>query len=126
MMNELTIFENNLSKKYPLHGDLSIDNIIFVNSEIFIIDWQIPLEEIRNKIRVHAKPFNPAETILFNRYVLINKAKPYTKAMEPLQGPGVIKKVLNIFCKNFLITIIINGSGSWSRTSDLWLMSPTL
>ena len=61
----------------------------------FIIDWQIPLEEIRNKIRVHAKPFNPAETILFNRYVLINKAKPYTKAMEPLQGPGVIKKVLS-------------------------------
>ncbi len=43
----------------------------------FIIDWQMPLEKIKNKIRVHAKPFNPAETILFNRYVLVNKVKKY-------------------------------------------------
>jgi len=61
----------------------------------FIIDWQMPLEKIKNRIRVHANPFNPGETILFNRYVLINKVKRYRGIRKPLQGPGVIKKVIN-------------------------------
>ena len=38
--NKITKKNYSISKKYPLHGDLSIDNIIFKNDEILIIDWQ--------------------------------------------------------------------------------------
>jgi methionyl-tRNA formyltransferase len=50
---------------------------------------------VRNLIRVHAKPFNPAETTLFNRYVLINKAIEYHADSIPLQGGGEIVKILD-------------------------------
>ena len=44
------------------------------------IDWQNTVESINNMIRVHAAPFNPAETILYNHYFFINKA---TKINNP-------------------------------------------
>ncbi|MCH8330601.1 MAG: methionyl-tRNA formyltransferase [Bacteroidetes bacterium] len=57
------------------------------------IDWQLPREDIRNMIRVHAKPYNPAESLLFNRYLLINRASFYDKADFIAQGPGRIVEV---------------------------------
>ena len=59
------------------------------------IDWKKSTEDVRNLIRVHAKPFNPAETTLFNRYVLINKAIEYHADSIPLQGGGKIVKILD-------------------------------
>ena len=52
-------------------------------------------KDIRNMIRVHAKPFNPAETLLFNRYVLINRAVEYDMGDYPLQGGGRIVKIID-------------------------------
>ncbi len=55
----------------------------------YTIDWKDSVHNIRNKIRVHAKPFNPAETLLFNRYILINEAQ-ISNDKHPAQGCGVI------------------------------------
>jgi len=60
----------------------------------YLIDWQQDAEKINNIIRVHAKPFNPAESLLFNRYILINKAKIIRDSKYPAQGPGIIVDVL--------------------------------
>ena len=58
------------------------------------IDWRRSVKEIRNMVRVHAKPFNPAETVLFNRYVLINKATEHSLDGFPAQGGGRIISVI--------------------------------
>ena len=38
--NEISKQNFSVCKKYPLHGDLSIDNTIFNNDNVIIIDWQ--------------------------------------------------------------------------------------
>lgn len=58
------------------------------------IDWKQEAEEINNIIRVHAKPYNPAETILFNRYVLVNKARVIRDMKYPAQGAGIMLDIL--------------------------------
>lgn len=60
----------------------------------YTIDWQQKADDIRNTIRVHSKPYNPAETLLFNRYVLINKASIIRDAKYILNGPGKIVAIL--------------------------------
>lgn len=60
----------------------------------YVIDWQDKAENIRNMIRVHAKPYNPAESLLLNRYMLINKATIVNNEKYTLQGPGKIVDVL--------------------------------
>jgi methionyl-tRNA formyltransferase len=60
-----------------------------------IIDWKMSAIDIRNLIRVHAKPFNPAETILFNKYFLINKVSIIDIPNRPLQGAGKIVQVFD-------------------------------
>ena len=59
-----------------------------------MINWQQKTEDIRNTIRVHAKPYNPAETLLLNRYLIINKAKAIYDEKYTPQGPGKIVDVL--------------------------------
>jgi methionyl-tRNA formyltransferase len=61
----------------------------------YIINWQQRTEDIRNMIRVHAKPYNPAETLLLNRYLIINKAKALYDDKYIPQGPGKIVDVLD-------------------------------
>jgi methionyl-tRNA formyltransferase len=61
----------------------------------YTIDWKKSIKHILGLIRVHSKPFNPAETVLFNRYFLINKALEYKLDDIPLQGAGKIIKVLD-------------------------------
>jgi len=61
----------------------------------YIINWQQRAEDIRNMIRVHAKPYNPAETLLLNRYLIINKAKALYDDKYIPQGPGKIVDVLD-------------------------------
>ena len=61
----------------------------------YTIDWKKSIKNILGLIRVHSKPFNPAETVLFNRYFLINKALEYKLDNIPLQGAGKIIKVLD-------------------------------
>lgn len=60
----------------------------------YIIDWQRKAEDIRNMIRVHSRPYNCAETLLFNRYMLINRASVFNSRPHVLQGPGYIVEVL--------------------------------
>lgn len=61
----------------------------------FTIDWQNTAQNINNQIRVHAKPFNSAETILFNRYILIDKAKVIEDEKYKAQGCGRIVDIVN-------------------------------
>lgn len=60
-----------------------------------VIDWQQGAEEIKNIIRIHAKPYNSAETLLFNRYVLINKVSIIRNDKYILQGVGKIIDILD-------------------------------
>ncbi len=60
----------------------------------YTIDWKKSVEEIKNMIRVHAPPYNPADTILFNRYVLVNRSREYFIKGHVAQTPGKIIKVL--------------------------------
>lgn len=59
-----------------------------------IIDWKKKAEDIRNMIRVHARPYNTAEALLLNRYVLINKTTVVNGGKYVLQGPGKIVDIL--------------------------------
>jgi len=59
------------------------------------IDWQQNSETIRNIVRVHSRPYNPAETKLLNRYVIINKVSKVSIPQYTCQGPGVIVKITN-------------------------------
>ena len=38
--NKITKRNYALSSQYPLHGDLSLDNVIFNKNQVFLIDWQ--------------------------------------------------------------------------------------
>ena len=59
------------------------------------IDWQQSAENIQNLVRVHAKPYNPAETKLLNRYILINKVSKIEIPNYTTQGPGTIIEITN-------------------------------
>ena len=61
----------------------------------YIIDWKDSATNINNKIRVHSKPYNPAETLLFNRYILINKATVIVKQKYIAQGSGKIIDIID-------------------------------
>jgi len=59
------------------------------------ISWQEDATNINNMIRVHSKPYNPAETSLFNRYIFINKAKVIYDEKYPSQGCGKIVDIID-------------------------------
>ena len=58
------------------------------------IDWQQRAEKINNNIRVHAKPYNTAESPILNHYVFINKAEIIKDGKYPPQGAGKIVDIL--------------------------------
>lgn len=60
----------------------------------YTINWQEKAEYIINMIRVQGKPYNPAEAILLNRYIMINKATIIRDEKYVLQGPGKIVDIL--------------------------------
>lgn len=61
----------------------------------YTIDWKNTANNINNKIRVHSKPFNSAETLLFNRYILIDKATIIQDEKYTSQGCGKIVDIVN-------------------------------
>ena len=74
------------------------------------IDWQQKAENIQNLVRVHAKPYNPAETKLLNRYLIINKVKKTSLQNYITQGPGIIIEItkdqkLIVSCADGLLLI---------------------
>ena len=85
-------------KPYPQSG---IGSYYGKKSGKFIINWKDKASNINDKIRVHAKPFNPAEAILFNRYLLINKAKIIHSEKYPAQGCG---RIVDIIENNLVIS----------------------
>ena len=58
------------------------------------IDWHQPRSEIRNQIRVHAKPYFPAFSFVMNKCLTINKASFIELPGHRAQGAGTICKVL--------------------------------
>ena len=77
--------------KTRLIADLT--GLLTVTTPIALINTKA--ENIRNMIRVHSKPFNPAETQLFNRYILINKASEVLDNKYTAQGCGIIVDIIN-------------------------------
>jgi len=59
------------------------------------IDWHLPHQYIRNQIRVHAKPYFPAYSFLYNKCVLFNKASFCQLDGYKLRGAGIICKVMD-------------------------------
>jgi methionyl-tRNA formyltransferase len=59
----------------------------------FHIDWNLSRETIDRRIRVHAKPYLPAYTRLFNRMVFINRATPVDIVGYTAQRAGRILEV---------------------------------
>lgn len=57
------------------------------------INWSDTKNNIINKVRVRAKPYNPMATYLYSKYLIINKIIPY-KGNIFIQRPGIILKVL--------------------------------
>lgn len=59
----------------------------------FSIDWGKPCELIERRVRVHAKPYLPAYSKLFNHLVFINRAEPVVLPGYTSQLPGKILEV---------------------------------
>jgi methionyl-tRNA formyltransferase len=59
------------------------------------IDWHRPRSEIRNQIRVHARPYFPAFCFLINKCLIINRASFIDLADYRAQGAGIICKVID-------------------------------
>ncbi len=59
------------------------------------IDWRQKTENIKNLVRVHAKPYNPVEALLINRYLLVNKVSILKEGKYTLQGAGIITDILD-------------------------------
>lgn len=59
------------------------------------IDWHHRRSEIRNQIRVHARPYFPAYSFLLNKCVTINKASFIDLDDDRAQGSGTIRKVFD-------------------------------
>ena len=70
------------------------------------IDWKSRHKDIVNHIRVHSKPYNPAETIMFNRYFIINKAKSVIPDGYIAQVPG---RVIDVLSNGDLIVSCADG-----------------
>lgn len=68
------------------------------------IDWHLPRQAIRNQVRVHAKPYFPAFSFLFNKCVLINKVSLYDLKAYKAQGAGVICHVMDDM--NFVVSCV--------------------
>lgn len=86
-------FNNIISGKIQPIAQKGIGSYYGKKNGKYFIDWKNTAEKINNMIRVHAEPFNPAETILFNRYILINKAKVIYDEKIPAQGGGRILEI---------------------------------
>jgi methionyl-tRNA formyltransferase len=57
------------------------------------IDWHLPRRQLRNQIRVHAKPYFPAYSFIYNKCVLINRVSLCDSADYKAQGAGIIQSV---------------------------------
>jgi methionyl-tRNA formyltransferase len=59
----------------------------------YLIDWHLPRRQLRNHIRVHAKPYFPAYSFLYNKCILINRVTLCDIDGYIAQGAGIIKSV---------------------------------
>ena len=57
------------------------------------IDWNQPREAVMRQVRVHAKPYLPAFTYLFNRCVYVNKVSFHDEPKASAHGAGLIAKI---------------------------------
>jgi len=59
------------------------------------IDWHRPRLEIRNQVRVHARPYFPAYSFLLNKCLIINKVSFSDPEGYIAQGAGIILRVFD-------------------------------
>ncbi|HVJ31690.1 MAG TPA: formyltransferase family protein [Terriglobia bacterium] len=70
------------------------------------IDWNLSVEQIERRIRVHAKPYLPAFTYLLGRAVYINRATPISVDGYTAQGGGAI---LDVMADSRFVVTCANG-----------------
>tara|TARA_B100001250_G_C19816984_1_gene799081 strand:- start:5482 stop:6390 length:909 start_codon:yes stop_codon:yes gene_type:complete len=87
-------FENIINKKLKPIKQNGKSSYYGKKTGKYNIDWNDSAKNINNKIRVHAKPFNPAEASLFNRYFIINKASIVEDEKYTAQGSGLIVDII--------------------------------
>ena len=87
-------FENIINKKLKPIKQNGKSSYYGKKNGKYKIDWKDSAKNINNKIRVHAKPFNPAETSMFNRYFIINKASIIEDEKYTAQGTGLIVDII--------------------------------
>ena len=88
-------YENIINNKLKPFSQKGLSSYYGKKNGKYTIDWKDSAKNINNKIRVHSKPFNSAETLLFNRYILINKATVVENEKYTAQGSGVIVDVID-------------------------------
>lgn len=59
----------------------------------FPINWNMSVQQVERRVRVHAKPYFPAFTFLMNHMVSISRVSPTTPAGYTAQGGGRIVAV---------------------------------
>jgi len=66
-----------------------------VSGTVLSIDWALPAEMIRQRIRVHAKPYFPAYAFAYNRMLAVNSARVHDRSTICHERPGEILAVEN-------------------------------
>lgn len=69
------------------------------------INWKSKCQDIINLIRVFSYPYNSAKTQIFNKYLLIDKARKFNSSKYLAQTPG---KIIKLF-KNRIIVSCSDG-----------------
>jgi methionyl-tRNA formyltransferase len=60
----------------------------------FAIDWNLPAETIERRVRVHARPYFPAHSYIYNCMLLVNRAEILAGNPYAVQAGGTILDVL--------------------------------
>jgi len=88
-------FEKLLSNNLNRRKQIGVGSYYGKLNSKHYINWKSKAEDIRNIVRVHAPPFNPVESQLFNHYFFINKVTIINNPNYTLQGPGEIVDIIN-------------------------------
>jgi methionyl-tRNA formyltransferase len=99
-----------ISKNYNKKTQVGYGSYYGKYSGKAFINWASRAVDIVNFIRARAKPFNPAQTSIYNSYICINRAQVYNSKELTAVVPGTIIKILDnckilVACSDGCITL---------------------
>jgi methionyl-tRNA formyltransferase len=86
-------FDALLEDRIPARPQLGIGSYYNKIDRRYEIDWNSPREVISRRVRVHAKPYFPAFSFLFNRLISINRVSLVDPVAFTAQGGGRIVEI---------------------------------